>query len=149
MGWPCVHRFLLPAPLSKEDFNKNWWLDQPGAIVSSIGMGSTVTSGSHLPSFYQSVDRITVEYQQAPPRLQRLMDETFASMETTDNAASVLDPVLRRGRGRPAGSHGAAGLRRDLSLYEHALVTEAARNEPEPVRIHERTRSRATCSRCR
>ena len=54
----------------------------------------------------------------------------ISKLEATGNAATVLDPVLRRGRGRPAGSLGATGLRRDLSFHEHTMVLEAARVEP-------------------
>lgn len=75
------------------------------------------------------------------------MDVTFSRIEANGNAATIFDPVLRRGCGRPAGSLGAAGLRRDLLFHVHARVLEAARVEsyyPVSVTASERKRFQFT-----
>ena len=78
-------------PLSAEDFDVHWWLTQPCRAAPAIAAELEIENALGL---------VHEEYNNASIYHQRVILDHIATLPTSN----VLNPAVRRGRGRPAGS---------------------------------------------
>ena len=77
--------------LSAEDFDVHWWLMQPCRAAPAIAAELEIED---------ALGRVHEEYNNASIYHQRMILDHVATLPTSN----VLNPAVRRGRGRPAGS---------------------------------------------